>query len=282
MKLSRVSASLAAFAAVALLAACGGGGGGGGSVTPPGNPGGGPPPTSAPPTNPPATSPPVGTSSTTVSAEENWVNGDTSWYTAGTASWSHTAGDTASGASGQSMDGVSCTQMSEPTNQYHIHAFVGLYVNGKWEAIPQAIGMKNPLEPKKSGHPSDTYEVESADCFYQIHTHDYSGLVHVEDSTKTQDPTWKTLLGYATLQTLFDEWGEPISATGVAGFPGPVAIYVGTPSGKDSSGNDLVTSYSLSTAAPGSIPLAHHEAIWIVAGTPPAGGLPKVRFVIVN
>lgn len=288
MNLTRVSASLTALAAIATLAACGGGGGGGGSVTPPGNTGGGgTPPTMAPtaaPTNSPTTAPtnpPVGTSSTTVSAEENWVNGDTSWYTGGTASWTNHAGDTKTGAQGQSMDGVSCTQMGEPTNQYHVHAYVGLYVNGKWEAIPQAIGMKNPVEPMKSGHPSDTYEVESASCLYQIHTHDYSGLIHIEDSTKTQDPTWKTLMPYATLQTLFDEWGEPITATGVAGFQGPVSIYTGTPSGQVNR-NDIVTSYTLSTAAPGSITLGHHEAVWIVVGTPPAGGLPKVQFVIQN
>jgi hypothetical protein len=57
---------------------------------------------------------------------------------------------------------------------------------------------------------------------------------------------------------------------------------VGTPSSKDSNGNDLVTSYKPFTGAANTLQFTKHMAIWIVIGTPPAGGLPGVKFVIQN
>ena len=278
------------------VAACGGGGG---STPPISNPGGGgaPPsssptsspsssPTSAPssapttvPTNPPVTGS-IAANSTLVSAEPNFINGSMSWYTQGTASWSNHAGDTSSGGSGQTIDGVPCLT-GGMGGGYHVHAFVGIFANGVWEAIPQAIGMEKAVEPTVSGQPTDTDEILAAQCFYKLHTHDYSGLIHVEDPTQPQlNGNFNVNESYATLQTLFDEWGEPISATGVATFMGPVSVYVGYPTTKDGSGNDLVNSYSLSTAAPSQIMLQHHTAYWIVIGALPANGLPQVRFLV--
>lgn len=163
---------------------------------------------------------------------------------------------------------------------YHVHAYMGLYANGVWEALPQAIGMKDPVEPIESGQQKDTYEVLAADCFYKLHTHDYSGIIHVEDPTEPQN--FNVDYTYATIQSVFDEWGEPVSATQLATFNGPVSIYVGYATSKDAEGNDLVTSYSLSTKAPDQILLQHHVAYWLVVGAMPSAGLPQVRFMTEN
>jgi hypothetical protein len=279
MKLSRIAPSLFAFAMVAALAACGGGGGGG-SVNPPGG-GGGPssPPTQSPtnpPTNPPATNPPggIGVSSQIINGYDGYVNGNDTWQTNGVTSSDTHDGDTSNGGNGSnSFNGVSCAVGSESAvtgSSYHVHAFVGLMVNGTEYAIPDAIGMKNP----DSNEP-----VLSFGCAYNIHTHGASGIIHVEDpsiASGTAPPA------KYNLQTLFDIWGQSISASGIAGFSGPVAIYTGTPSGKDSKGNDLVNSYTLSTASPSDILLKHHVAIWLVVGTPPSAGLPQVSIQLSN
>jgi hypothetical protein len=302
---SRLSAGLLASAALITLAACGGGGGGG--TTPPTTPGGPPPATSTPapgssatpspspsPTATP-TSAPVGTSSVLVSAEENYQNGDSSWYTSGTASWSNHAGGTSSAPNGSApVDGMSCAQVTEgtsyPQTQFSQHAFVGIMNNGTWEALPQAIGMVNPQPPttpypgNPNGHPSDTYAVEVSQCEYNMHTHDYSGLVHIEDETLAQTNT--SMPSYATLQALFDLWGAQLGASGITAgtstLTGPVSIYVGTPSGRNSQNNDEVNSYTLYTGAAKDLQFSKHMAVWIVVGTPPAAGLPAVQFVVSN
>lgn len=303
MKISRISASVAAFAAISLLAACGGGGGGGGITPPSGGGGGNPPPTSAPPTNPPATNPPstpppstVPASSQTVSAEINFVNGDMNWYTSGTASWSNHAGNTSSAPNGTAaVDGMNCANVTEgpsyPQSAFSQHAFVGIFNNGAWEALPQAIGMVAPVAPTAGtpSHPSNTYEVENNKCEYNVHTHDYSGLVHIEDESATQSNTF--MPSYATLQSLFDVWGAQLGATGItagaSALNGPVSIYVGKPSAKDSVNNDIVNSYTLFTGAPNTLQFSKHMAVWLVVGTASptlngVQGLPAVKFVISN
>jgi len=54
-------------------------------------------------------------------------------------------------------------------------------------------------------------------CFYEIHTHDSSGKIHVEAPAE----------GTFTLGQLFTIWGEPLTNTNVAGLTGlPVVVYV--------------------------------------------------------
>jgi hypothetical protein len=224
------------------------------------------------------------------------MNGDVNWYTSGTSSWSNHSGGTSSAPNGSSaVDGSSCSQVTEgtsyPQGDFSQHAFVGIFYNGTWEALPQAIGMVNPVAPTKGtpSHPQDTYAVENNQCEYNVHTHDYSGLVHIEDTTFAQSNTF--MPSYATLQTLFDLWGAQLTPTGITAgtsmLAGPVTIYTGTPSGKDSSGNDLVNSYSVFTGAANTLQFSKHMAVWIVVGTatPAVGtnsGLPQVRFVVTN
>ena len=297
---------------LAALAACGGGGGGG--VTPPSDPGGPPPPSSTPTPVPTATPIPTPTPSPTAvpvskslainAAPGPQINGKVDWYSAGvTVSWTPNPGsvgqngDTSAGASANNgfptIDGTSCTQTQEPaptTNTYAVHSFVGIYYNGTELALPQAIGMKNPAEPSTFPHPNDNYEVESEECEYNIHTHDYGGTVHIEDQRYPQSTSTTSTLPYApTLQTLLDIWGVQLTPAGlVAGtttLSGPVAIYYGTPSATDTGphGGHLTDSYVQASSA-SAVPLAFHDTIWIVIGAMPAPngvtGLPTVEWRI--
>ena len=282
MKLLRTSASLVAFSAFALLAACGGGGGGG--TTPPTGPGGGGPPPSTQPSTPPSTAPstpPTTPPSTgiTVSSTEYLAYDSTPAHAWGTDNWQTNGvtdpgdkadGDTSSGGSGtNTLDGISC---SLPTGEatgtyYHQHAFVGIYVNGAAYAIPDAIGMEGPNDSQEP--------IINFTCAYPIHTHSDAGIIHIEDPAFAANAAAPAQYN---LQSLFDIWGQSMSALPISGVAGMPAIYVGTPSTKDSKGNDLVTSYSAATGAPSSILLSHHTAIWLIYGTPPAGGVPQIGF----
>ncbi len=304
----RRSAALLAPAILISLAACGGGGGGGGA-TPPTNPGGGSPPpsassspspkptatpTSAPTTTPAPSNTPTVDTALTLNATEDFGPNGSLWYTGGTASWANTAGDlsTSQAASGGTVDTMQCTDTIEgtqyPQTAYSQHVFVGIFYNGTEQALPQALGMVNPVAPTQGTpqHKSNTDEVEQYQCEYNVHTHDYSGLVHIEDVSQAQNSSYTFALPYATLQTLVDLWGAQLTANGlVAGsnaLNGPVKIYTGVPTGKTQGGqypgDDLVNSYSLYTGALGSVPLARHNAIWIVIGNYPAAGLPEVQF----
>jgi hypothetical protein len=112
--------------------------------------------------------------------------------------------DTAAGGRGQVVDGVSCGTMEYAG--LHVHAHVAIFDNGKQIAVPQYIGFA----------PSPT-----AGCLYWIHTHDASGIIHVE-APDIHPPQG----GPYTLGMLFDIWGQPLNSSGVAGVNGPVTVYV--------------------------------------------------------
>lgn len=280
MKLLRISASLLAFSAFTVLAACGGGGGG---STPPTTGGGAPPPTSSSPSpspgssaTPTPTSSPsgsIGTSSTVETAYDTVVNGTDNWQTTGATTSDPGDGDTATGANGtNTVDGISCALGSESavtSTSYHVHAFLGIMVNGTQYAIPDAIGMNQPT----SDEPITNFQ-----CAYNIHTHGASGIIHVEDPTMSEN--YSATPAQYNLQALFDIWGQSLSGLSITGVTGMPAIYVGTPSSKDSKGNDLVNSYSPYAGSPTDLLLTHHTAIWLVYGTPPSAGLPQVDFQI--
>lgn len=316
----RASLALPACAALAVLAACGGGGGTG--VTPPGGSGGGtPPPTATPiststpaPVTPTPSPSPTQSPVSTLSADRGYtvtaqtgplVNGAQNWYSSGvTVSWTPNPGaagqngDTSAGANAAMgfapIDGMSCAQTQEPaasTSTYSTHAFVGIYDNGNELALPQAIGMKDPAEPTLFPHPNDNYEVESQACEYNVHTHDYAGIVHVEDVNYPQSTSTTSPLPYKpTLQTLLDVWGVQIASSGMAvpgqaTLSGPVAIYHGTPGGDvGPNGAPAVDMYTLAQS-PADISLGFHQTIWIVIGALPSlpdgtRGLPQVEWRI--
>ncbi len=224
---------LAAIAS--LLASCGGGGGGG--ATPPAPPGGG------------AAPPPI--LSSTITASSGAVLGQDN-------SFSPNDGDSSSGGNGQTVDGIPC--LPSLSEHYHIHAFVGFIVNGAELALPDGVGMKNP------GADSNGV-VNSASCFYYLHTHDAAGVVHIEDPSSAPLTT-----ALHTLGQVFDIWGHSLSGW---------TIYT---SGQKyrGQGSQLVSNsqYSKYGGSASSLPLYAHEVIWLESGSPVVGPsqLPSVQF----
>jgi len=100
-------------------------------------------------------------------------------------------GDTSSGGQGQTVDGIQCNA-GEMLN-FHVHAHLTILRNGKQVLVPPYIGI-----------------VDNT-CLYWLHTHDDSGIIHMEA------PTERTF----NLRQLFDIWGYPLSATGVATYDVP-------------------------------------------------------------
>ena len=78
------------------------------------------------------------------------------------------------------IDGIRCESMEGSV--FHIHAKLDIFINGKNFTLPALIGITN-------------Y------CFYWMHTHDESGIVHIES------PIQKTF----TLGQFFDIWKQKFS-----------------------------------------------------------------------
>jgi hypothetical protein len=299
MKTLRISGSLLAFGLVMALAACSGGGGGGGSTPPVGSPapGGSPPPTATP-----TSSPSGGTTITSNGSFAKIYDGTTSplifgtdnWQKGGVSSSDTGDGDVAGGFAtptngNTTIDSVPCNLGSESSvtsSSYHVHSFLGVYVNGTQYAIPDAIGMNAP-----SGEPVTTF----TDACY-IHTHAPSGLIHIEDPT--QGASYTAEYPQYNLQSLLDIWGygslQNLVGTIAPGFNGTISVYVGTPcpnnavgcaspaKNPNGDGDDVVTSYTQMTGAANTIGFGHHVAIWVIAGSMPSAGLPGIDFDIEN
>lgn len=177
------------------------------------------------------------------------------------------------GPANTSFDGVPCNVSM--SRNYHIHVFMGLYVNGTEYAIPRGVGVVVPLNPN-----DQTIEYATK-CFYSTHTHDSSGIVHVEDANggvyQRPDKTPK----YTTGQ-LFAVWGITVGASGFGQFSGPLEVFT---SGQQyralGTGTNRVISETLLqqwTGDPNAIPLYDHEVIWFLVGPNYPSALPNVDF----
>jgi len=137
-------------------------------------------------------------------------------------------GDTASGGHGETIDGIQCGSMTE---NYHVHAHLAIMQDGQLLAVPGQIGIPGT-------------------CDYEIHTHNPSGELHIETDTFKR----------FTLGQIFRIWGQPLSATSVAGLSGqPVKFYVND--------NGDLREY---VGDPAEIELTSHRAVTIQIGTAPA------------
>ena len=114
-------------------------------------------------------------------------------------------GDTASGGQGQVVNGIRCAKSEKVFYHHHVH--LSLFVNGVQFAIPKGTGMKNP------GHGKYIYH---SDCEYFLHTHDETGIIHIESPTAH----------IYTLHDYFYIWGEPLSANDVAGYTGSITVFI--------------------------------------------------------
>jgi hypothetical protein len=105
-------------------------------------------------------------------------------------------GDTASGGQGQDVDGIKCEVGEQLV--YHVHAHLFIFLDGKPQTVSSQVGIPGAPLPK---------------CLYWLHTHDSSGIIHVES------PTQRTF----TLGQFFDIWGQPLNRIDVATHPVPSA-----------------------------------------------------------
>jgi hypothetical protein len=160
------------------------------------------------------------------------------------------AHNTTSGLSpGRAIDGISCE--SEMLN-YHIHAHLTLYENGHPVPLPAEVGI-----PFTRAIGGQHY------CLYWLHTHDASGVIHIESPTPR----------LYTLGQLFDIWRYTSLWDAQGGLAGPAGLVV-----------DSSFVKALRSAKPGdihvfvdgkpvssdyrSITLTKHKLITIEIGTP--------------
>lgn len=226
----------------------------------------------------------------TLHAGDGTINGTDDQFTptdgdmtAGTAGAQPNGGG--QGPTGATVDGIPC--LTSMSNDYHVHAFVGAYVNGQEIAIPDAIGMYQPQQGELTygGYPN---QVEYATCFYEMHTHDASGMVHLEASSPTcgvaagpTAPPCETSI--FTLGNFFDIWGISVTPASFGPFQGPVTIYTSPQQYEHNCNPNCYTgssTYSLYTGDPSQIPLYSHEVVWILVGTgnPTGNQLPNIEW----
>ncbi|MDQ6781440.1 MAG: hypothetical protein M3Z37_09860 [Candidatus Eremiobacteraeota bacterium] len=150
------------------------------------------------------------------------------------------------GGSGQTIDG---TLACGPVNQtFHIHSHLSLWHNGVQIALPTALGIPGGTSfiTTVNGGPY----TNNGTCFYNLHTHDSSGIVHIEAPAATS----------FNLGQVFDIWGQPLTVGNVAGFIGPTLIYVDS--------TETPAQATLYTGDPRAIVLSNHQQITIEVGGP--------------
>ncbi len=169
---------------------------------------------------------------------------------------------------------------------YHVHAFVGIYYNGTEAALPDGLGFADPSGDGTFNGISNwtQYAYNPSDhskpgCYYEMHTHDASGIIHIESATAPSGDQRGTLY---TLGDFLAIWGIQVNASQWGPLTGPVSIYT---SGQLSRGDTktsttLSNTYTLWQGDPASIPLYSHEVIWVVVGSgnPTGSSLPNVHF----
>ena len=75
-----------------------------------------------------------------------------------------TQGHTVFNADYQPIDGVYCDQLEQTA--YHHHVLLTIYIDGQQVSVPAGVGLAG--------------SASSPTCYYWLHTHDTSGIVHIE------------------------------------------------------------------------------------------------------
>jgi hypothetical protein len=138
---------------------------------------------------------------------------------------------------GRTVDRIECAPVEQLT--YHIHAHLQVYVNGQPRALPPAVGLLGPVAQQSPQGPF----YGATRCYYWLHVHAGDGVIHIESPTAR----------IYTLGDFFDEWGQPLSATQVAGVRGNVTAFI----------NGMRW-----TRSPRALPLLAHAAIQLDVGSP--------------
>lgn len=105
---------------------------------------------------------------------------------------------TDTGGKGAAVDGIQC---GPEVVQYHIHAHLTILLDGVNVIVPAGIGITPPRTAEQGF-------ITGGTCFYWLHTHDNSGVIHVESPTSQ----------LYTLGQFFNIWGETLTSTQIATF----------------------------------------------------------------
>ena len=135
----------------------------------------------------------------------------------------NTNSNSSANASYPPVDGISCDQLEQTQIHYHVH--LTLYINGQTTPLPALLG----IAPDQS-------------CYYWLHTHDTSGIVHIES------PSGDTF----TLGEFFDEWVQRFNTLQYPSQLSSSAGWVTYVNGQLSSGDFhkiVLTSHQLITLA---------------------------------
>jgi hypothetical protein len=129
------------------------------------------------------------------------------------------------------IGGIQCSSFEQLV--FHIHSHLDIFINGKPFTIPAQIG----IIPGK--------------CFYWLHTHDESGVIHIESPVSRN----------YTLGQFFDIWNQKFNNTRLFD--------------NAANGNNTLTVYVNGSKVPSGtnyrdIKLGAHDEIAIVYGTPPS------------
>jgi len=88
------------------------------------------------------------------------------------------------------IDGIPCETQEYTT--FHIHAHLDVFVNGQHTTVPQYIGIMD------------------SKCLYWLHTHDNSGIMHIESPLQQNFTLNQFLDVWRTTSTSATPSGEPI------------------------------------------------------------------------
>jgi hypothetical protein len=129
------------------------------------------------------------------------------------------------------IGGIQCSSFEQLV--FHIHSHLDIFISGKPFTIPAQIG----IIPGK--------------CFYWLHTHDESGVIHIESPVSRN----------YTLGQFFDIWNQKFNNTRLFD--------------NAANGNNTLTVYVNGSKVPSGtnyrdIKLSAHDEIAIVYGTPPS------------
>jgi hypothetical protein len=126
------------------------------------------------------------------------------------------------------LKAIGLSLLSAEGTAQHIHAHLDIYVNGKQVVVPADIGI-----PSTGG-------------ITPVHTHDTSGIIHVES------PDARAIY---TLGQFFDIWGVKLTSTSIGGYANTSV--------------DKLIVYDNGTVVqnPTSLDLAKHHEIVITYGT---------------
>jgi hypothetical protein len=112
-----------------------------------------------------------------------------------------TAGETVYNPDYPPIDGVYCDQLEQTA--YHHHVLLTIYIDDQQVTVPAGVGI--------AGNPS------SPICYYWLHTHDTTGIVHIEAPSG----------GSYTLKDFLDIWQNFANSNSSITYPSQLASSTG-------------------------------------------------------